>query len=294
MLQGKRTFPEFLDMLKILILLGSVVLIHALGPSALGQGPGRIRGTVHVASGAPAPGVTVVATNQVTGKWKRVRSGPDGTYSCQLGAGAYRIKVAAPHVAKFDKDKNYGEFALPRGEVLENVIVEPGKDTAVDIPLDQLELKEIPRPAGEKPTGNAGAETVKSEPQTDATRREARDRWRIGFPEYDRYGDRAARGRDIPFKRGRWWDPYNQSVLKGDYPIKGNKLFMILSAVSTSGVEQRRAPTPSDVSSDEPGSGEFFGQPEQFAASETIQLSFELFHGDSTFKPRDWAIKISP
>ena len=53
-----------------------------------------------------------------------------------------------------------------------------------------------------------------------------RDRWRIGFPEYDRYGDRGARGRDIPFKKGRWWDPYNQSVLKGDYPIKGNETFL--------------------------------------------------------------------
>jgi hypothetical protein len=293
-LQGKRTFPETLDMLKTLILLGSVVLIHSLGPTALGQGSGTIKGTVRVASGAPVPGVTVVVTNQVTGKWRRMRSRADGTYSFQLGAGAYRLKVSPPNVAKFDKDKNYGEFALPRGEALENVIVEPGKETVVDIPLDQVELKEIQKQAGDKPLGNAGAETVNSEPQTDATRREARDRWRIGFPEYDRYGDRAARGRDIPFKRGRWWDPYNQSVLKGDYPIRGNKLFMILSAVSTSGVEQRRAPTPSDVSSDEPGSGEFFGQPEQFAFNETIQLSFELFHGDSTFKPRDWAIKISP
>lgn len=281
-------------MLKTLILLGIVVLIHSLCPIALGQGSGRIKGTVRVASGAPVPGVTVVVTNQVSGKWKRMRSRADGTYSFELSAGAYRLKVSPPNVAKFDKDKNYGEFALARGEALENVIVEPGKDTEVDIPLDQVQLKEIPKPAGDKPTGNAGAETVNSEPQTDATRREARDRWRIGFPEYDRYGDRAARGRDIPFKRGRWWDPYNQSVLKGDYPIRGNKLFMILSAVSTSGVEQRRAPTPSDVSSDEPGSGEFFGQPEQFAFNETIQLSFELFHGDSTFKPRDWAIKISP
>ena len=59
-------------------------------------------------------------------------------------------------------------------------------------------------------------------------------------------------------------------------------------------MEQRRAPTPSDVSSDEPGSAEFFGQPEQLAATQTVQLSFELFHGDTVFKPRDWAIKISP
>ena len=29
-------------------------------------------------------------------------------------------------------------------------------------------------------------------------------------------------------------------------------------------------------------------------SSETLQFSFELFHGDTVFKPRDWAIKISP
>ncbi|MEP6570513.1 MAG: carboxypeptidase-like regulatory domain-containing protein [Acidobacteriota bacterium] len=276
------------------LLLQAVITFAAFGAVAQAQSSSHIRGTVRVASGAPAPGVTVIVTNQVTGKWKRMRSSADGVYSFRLVAGAYRLRVAAPHVAKFDKDKNYGEFAIPRGDALENVIVEAGNDTVVDIPLDQAELKEIPAQPGDKPTGNAGRETVSSEPETDPTRREARDRWRVGFPEYDRYGDRAARGRDIPFKRGRWLDPYNQSVLKGDYPIKGNKLFMILSAVSTTGVEQRRAPTPSGVSSDDPGSAEFFGQPEQFAASETIQLSFELFHGDSTFKPRDWAIKISP
>jgi hypothetical protein len=272
----------------------NLMLLHALGLAVLGQQSGRINGTVRVASGAPAPNITVIVTNQVTGKWKRVRSNAEGAYAFRLEAGAYRLRVAPPNLAKFDKDKDYGQFVIPRGEALENVIVEAGKDTVIDIPLDQVELKEIPKQASDKPTGNAGRETVPSEAQLDPARREARDRWRIGFPEYDRYGDRGARGRDIPFRRGRWWDPYNQSVLKGDYPIKGNELFMILSAVSTTGVEQRRAPTSSGVSSDDPGSGEFFGQPEQFAASETIQLSFELFHGDSTFKPRDWAIKISP
>ncbi len=262
--------------------------------SALGQGSGRIKGTVRVASGAPIAGVAVIATNQVTGRWKRTRSNLNGIYSFSLSAGAYRLAVAAPNVAKFEKEKNYGEFAIPRGETLENVIVEAGKETVVDIPMDQPKVERMQSQAGDKPTGYARKDTVPSEPQISQERREARDRWRIGFPEYDRYGDRAARGRDIPFKRGRWWDPYNQSVLKGDYPIRGNKLFMILSAVSTTGVEQRRAPTPSDVSTDKPRSGEFFGQPEQFAASETVQFSFELFHGDTTFKPRDWAIKISP
>ena len=249
--------------------------------SVLGQNTGRIKGVVRNASGATAAGVVVVATNQVSSEAKRVRSGTDGTYSIRLDPGAYRISLTPPYEAKFDKDANYGDFAISRGDTLENVIVEPGKETTVDILLAEK--------AANKKTTEAGSGL-----QVNAERRETPDRWRVGFPEYDRYGDRGARGRDIPFKKGRWWDPYNQSVLKGDYPIKGNKLFMILSAVSTTSVDQRRAPTSSDVSSVNPGSGEFFGIPEQFATSETLQLSFELFHGDTSFKPRDWAIKFSP
>ncbi|HEX6729057.1 MAG TPA: carboxypeptidase-like regulatory domain-containing protein, partial [Pyrinomonadaceae bacterium] len=246
----------------------TIVLSHV---NTLGQESGRVTGVVRLTAGSPAAGITVIATNQVSRQVSRTRTGPDGSYSFRLPAGAYRIQLAQPNVAQFDKDKNYGDFALPRGDVLENVIVEPGREVVIDIPL---------APAADK--------------TTTMDQRDTPDRWRIIFPEYDRYGDRGARGRDIPFKKGRWWDPYNQSVIKGDYPVKGDKLFMILSAVSTTAVEQRRAPTPSDVSSVDPLSAEFFGRPEQLAASETLQLSFELFHGDTTFKPRDWAIKFSP
>jgi hypothetical protein len=236
------------------------------------QASGRLTGVVRTSSGAPVAGAVVVVTNQVTRTTRRTRSASDGSYSLQLSAGAYRVTLDQPDIAQFDKDKNYGDFAIARGDTLENVIIEPGRDTTVDILL-------APPATG-----------AQAPPQ----RRETPDRWRITFPEYDRYGDRGARGRDIPLKRGRWWDPYNQNVLKGDYPIKGDNLFMILTAVSSTNVEQRRAPTPSGVSNADPASAEFFGRPEQFAASETLQLSFELFHGDTSFKPRDWAIKFSP
>jgi hypothetical protein len=69
---------------------------------------------------------------------------------------------------------------------------------------------------------------------------------------------------------------------------------MILSAVSSTTTELSRTPKPSDVSSGRPGSAEFFGKPEQLAVNQIFQFTFELFHGDSTYKPRDWAIKISP
>ncbi|HKR59707.1 MAG TPA: carboxypeptidase-like regulatory domain-containing protein [Pyrinomonadaceae bacterium] len=271
----------------ICLLFGAVICV-------LGQSNGSLKGLTRDAAGASVAGVVVIFTNQVTSEAKAVRTNESGAYSIQLSPGAYRVTVEPPYVARFEKEKNYGEFALPRDEALENLIIEAGKETTLDVVVEKQKPDQFAAPPVEKPAGNAGKDSVSSQPQTQPDRREVRDRWRLGFPEYDRYGDRGGRGRDIPFTKGRWWDPYNQSVLKGDYPIRGNNLFMVLSATSTTTVEQRRAPTPSDVSSDEPGSAEFFGQPEQLAASETIQLSFELFQGDTVFKPRDWAFKISP
>jgi len=253
-------------------LLRTVVISVLLGTcmlSGLAQSRGRLSGVVRNASGAAVAGVAVIVTNQVTSGIWHVSSRMDGTYSIRLPPGAYRIKVAAPYAAKFEKGKDYGEFSRPLGDELENVIIEAGKDTNVDISVEESKPEELPKTKEAEPTGYGGKKSIQSEPQTAPDRREVRDRWRVGFPEYE-------------------------SVLKGDYPIKGNKTFLIFSAVSTSIVEQRRAPSPSGVSAANPLSGEFFGQPEQFAINQTLQLSFELFHGDTAFRPRDWAIKISP
>ncbi|MEP6707625.1 MAG: carboxypeptidase regulatory-like domain-containing protein [Pyrinomonadaceae bacterium] len=273
----------------------ATVIVLMLAVCALGQSQGQLTGVVRNAAGVPVAGVVVVAVNQVTSQERRARSARDGRFRIQLPVGAYRVFVSGAYSARFDKNKEYGEFAIPRGDTLENVVVTAAREITVDITVEE---KKAPAPtdarAREKPPGYSGSTSVSSEAQQTAGRRALQDRWRIGFPEYDRYGDRGARGRDIPFKKGRWYDPYNQSVLKGDYPIIGNKTFMVLSGVSTSTLELRRTPTPSDVSSDQPLSAEFFGQPEALAASETLQFTFELFHGDTTYKPRDWAIKISP
>ncbi|MDX6695020.1 MAG: hypothetical protein QOF02_2623 [Blastocatellia bacterium] len=280
---------------------------------------GRVGGLVLSRTKTGSAGVVVVITNQVTRRSHRTRTDASGHFSLSLPAGAYRVTVAAPFVARFlqkqgappernyvtpdapylaefpaesdYKEKNYVAFQ-------ENVIVEDGKQTQLNIPVEQPSQPSPPTPTGaareEQPTGYAGSKTVESAQQTLPDRREVRDRWRIGFPEYDRYGDSGGRGRDIIFRRGRWLNPYDQSVLKGDYPIIGNKTFMILSAVSSSIVEQVRTPKPSDVSSARPGSAEFFGKPETFIYNQLFQFTFELFHGDSSFRPRDWAIKISP
>ena len=41
------------------------------------------------------------------------------------------------------------------------------------------------------------------------------DRWRIGFPKWNRY--KAGSPGEYPYTLGHWWDPYDQNVLKGDY-----------------------------------------------------------------------------
>jgi hypothetical protein len=279
---------------RIVIYLFIAALLSFNTPHAFGQKRGRIKGTVRNVGGTPRQWVVIAATNQTTSKVSRAVTRPDGSYVLMLEAGAYRINIDAPFNAKFDKSKTYGPYAINRGDALENIIVNGGEDTALDF---EVEKKETPPPSPgpiNDPLGSAGNQSVQSEPQTSPDRRTVRDRWRIGFPEYDRYGDKGARGRDIPFRKGRWYDPYNQSVIKGDYPIIGNKTFMVLSAVSATALELNRTPKPSDVSSARPGSAEFFGEPEALAASETLQFTFEMFHGDTAFKPRDWAIKISP
>lgn len=254
------------------------------------------RGTISGSVTPATAGVVIEARNQVTSRITRATTRADGRYTMKVSAGAYRINIQPPYVARFDetKQKEYGEYAVIGVDVLENVIVSEGIARTVDFDVEKYEAKVFADNTGRKPTGAAGNESISSNQQTQPDRREVRDRWRIGFPEYDRYGDKGARGRDIPFKRGRWYNPYDQSKLKGDYPIIGNKTFLILSAVSSTVGELSRTPKPSDVSSARPGSAEFFGQPEALAVNQILQFTFELFHGDSTFKPRDWAIKISP
>src|SRR5207237_2998836 len=55
------------------------------------------------------------------------------------------------------------------------------------------------------------------------------DRWRLGFPQWDRYDKGHPHIDDYPYVPGHWYDPYNQNVLKGDYPILGQHTFLHLT-----------------------------------------------------------------
>lgn len=252
---------------------------------------GRLSGKVVDDAGKPVSGVTVIVTNQTSGRDESHTTRSDGSYSFRLSVGAYRITVAKPYEARFDpgRSNEYGVFSnlfcdrrKEKCSILENVIVDSGER--------KIEFKVV----------NSQKESAADDDKKDATsktsadRREVRDRWRYEFPEYDRYGDKAARGRDIPFKRNAWYNPYDQNVLKGDIPIIGDKYFLILSGASTTGIEIRRTPSGNNVSTADPNSNNFFGRPESLSINQTVQVSFEFFKGDTVFRPRTWAIKISP
>ena len=134
------------------------------------------------------------------------------------------------------------------------------------------------------------------------------DRWRIGFPKWDRnllldghprlIDQVLEKGRadpfhfysDYPYVHGKITDPFHQNVLKGDYPIAGQHTFLNITGISETLLESRDTPTPTTPfeSTLNPNSAEFFGDPDQFFAVQDFELRLDLFHGSTEYKPVDW------
>ncbi len=122
------------------------------------------------------------------------------------------------------------------------------------------------------------------------------DRWRIGFPAWDRYGRGQPYGDDYPFEEGWWLDPYNQNVLKGDYPIIGQHTFLNVTGISLMLHQYRQVPTATTPfeSTVNPFSEPFFGDPNQYFYTHYFRVAIDLFHGNEAFKPFDWRLRIEP
>ena len=146
------------------------------------------------------------------------------------------------------------------------------------------------------PTGYTGPSGIAPrEVQVDSHFVPMEDRWRIGYPEWDRY-DRGHPPQDeYPYVPGFLWDPYHQNVYKGDYPILGQHNFLTLTATNDFLIEARQTPIPNTPfeSTPDPNSEEFFGDPDQFFMLNNLVLSADWVHGDGAFKPADWRIKIT-
>jgi hypothetical protein len=111
---------------------------------------------------------------------------------------------------------------------------------------------------------------------------EMTDRWRIAPPPYEL--TEKAKARAIG-KNGATLDPYNQNLIKGDLPIFGKDWFFDFTGISDTLAESRTLPTPSGVSAVKPTSITVFGKDNQNLFNENLIASFDLFQGDTAFKP---------
>lgn len=182
--------------------------------------------------------------------------------------------------------------------------IEPKSLQSLDTPANRLPEAQVPGPSTSPffrswffpPAGYTGGTSVEpTETQNTDHFVPIEDRWRIGTPNWDRYGKGHPPLDDYPFVQGAWWDPYNQNVLKGDYPIAGQDVFMRLGFRTQNLVEYRQTPIPTTPTeaTQNPGEFEFFGNPNQFLFTQYNSASIDLFKGDSVFRPFDWRFKVN-
>jgi hypothetical protein len=84
---------------------------------------------------------------------------------------------------------------------------------------------------------------------------------------------------ETPWVEGSTFDPYNQNVLKGDYPIHGNHTFLNLNLQSASTINPRVV-----------AAG---GRREQFFTNQNFVMGAEIFGGTGAFEPKRWAVRVT-
>jgi hypothetical protein len=280
-------------------------------PRQLAQTMAALDGTVRErtadANARPVAGAQIDLTSMQTGQTSSVLASGDGVFRfLPLAPGAYGIKVQAD---------NYEPLTIPSLQLNANEVVTLEISLA---PIGTTQARSrLPRQPELGPPLAAGAT------ESAGTYREFRhrldsdpnyiaelspevlppvadvfnlvpNRWALEQPDYRRY---APTGEYI-YVKPHWYDPFNRNRFKGDEPIwpelLGQQVFFNFTGSEQTFLEERRVPSPSDVSAAQPGSSQFFGRGEQFFLDQTFRFSFDLFHGDASFKPIDWRIRVTP
>jgi len=261
-----------------------------------------VEGIVRGANQKPLPGADVQLKNTSTQVTLTTASNAQGVFRfVSVPPGLYDLIVRAA---------GYTDFSNPE------IQLKVGDDVVCQIALQQVRITassptQIPElPSGNLITGATQSSSSQPEmppalqgtppsdnaqksvplPSPDQVFRTEPDRWIVTMPNWDRY----AIGGEYPYVKSRTWDPFNRNTLKGDVPIIGKQTFLNITAISDTFVDGRRLPVPSNVSSARPGSSEFFGKGGQFFLDQRFLFSFDLFHGDTSFRPVDWRIRITP
>jgi carboxypeptidase family protein len=265
-----------------------------------------LQGIVTDSASRAVIGAVVAVTNRATGFTRTLSTNADGVFRwTDLAPGTYLLSVQAEGFEKQTRDG----LRLDAGDALTLELALTLSPVAASAPTSRLpRMPELgaalppmmtagtAAPYGglrRRPDEEAGQENITPEvlPPAEQVFMAAPDRWNIAMPDWNRYG----RSGEYPYVRAsHWWDPFNRNRLKGDSPIFGQQTFLNITAASDTGVDERRVPQTSNISSARPGSSEFFGRGEQFAFDETLHFSLDLFHGDASFRPVDWRIEVTP
>ncbi|HUJ39981.1 MAG TPA: carboxypeptidase-like regulatory domain-containing protein [Candidatus Acidoferrales bacterium] len=257
---------------------------------------------IHVVAGA-----LVSLRNLATGAMHATRANGDGVFRVlSLPAGEYELKVEAdgfqpftrPNVAVSPGELVIVEISLvaeapaaPMSRVPEHP--ELGPPLPAPTPTETASYHEWRRRPDENPDYvlNPPPEVLVPSQEVYDT---LPDRWHAEMPDYRRYSVKG----EFPYVTGHIYDPFNRNILKGDYPIwpavLGKQTFLTITGTADTFVDPRNVPTPSNVSTERPGSTTFFGQGQQYFVDQTFRVSFDLFHGDTSFRPVDWRIRVTP
>ncbi len=120
------------------------------------------------------------------------------------------------------------------------------------------------------------------------------------------YEDLQARGDIVPVPdrwrileglgiKGKWYDPYNNNVLKGDKPVYGKDGFVLLNVISDTVYEPRAFPVPVGfATTSRPGGNDLFGDPDQYVFNQNLITNLTLIKGNTAFKPPDLEFRLTP
>ena len=255
-------------------------------------------GTVHNQDGRPVPGVTVRAVHRATSKPYTTTSDAEGIFRLSdLPAGEYALSVQVEGV-----ESTPARLALSAGQIQSrNIRVET---TLSPIPLNgpsglpgaarSLPVTDVSSgsvyPGMRSPQSESPLALPEFVPTPDDNFSLEPYRWTVAMPAWKRYKTPG----DYPYVRSHWYDPFNRNRWKGDYPILGQQWFLKFTGTSFTDFDLRRLPTPSGLGSQNPNGQQFFGGDQQTSVGQTFLFSFDLFRGDTSFRPIDFQIRFTP
>ena len=264
---------------------------------------GSLAGTIRDQDGLAVPGARVELQGEQGKGAFTVQTDGEGIYRLNnLATGAYQVTVTAAGFTSASASVNIlaGKLQVldlqlksstPLSETSPGPVGMPGAPRTAPLPpaedsggYPSIPLR-ITQP--ENPPDLGPAEVVPSENDNFAS---APYRWTVEMPEWQKY----RKSGEFPYVTSHWFDPFNRNRLKGDYPIFGQRWFLNFTGTSLTQVDVRRLPTPSNVSSKEPGSQNFFGSGEQAFVDQSFRFSFDLFRGDTSFQPVEFRVRVTP